>query len=62
MGIAQVSYNITNIDISPMHQVFYESKKVAEELNIEVTGSETHRVNSSKSDAFCSKFLFNISR
>jgi len=39
-NIAQVSVNITDMDVTPMHMAFEEVKADAEELNIAVTGSE----------------------
>lgn len=39
-GIAQVSMNLTNIRISPLHIVFEEVSKKAQELGLKVTGSE----------------------
>jgi glutamate formiminotransferase/formiminotetrahydrofolate cyclodeaminase len=39
-GIAQISYNLTNISITSMHEVFDESCKVAIERGLRVTGSE----------------------
>jgi len=39
-GIAQVSYNLTNINITPMHLAFDETVKVADARGIRVTGSE----------------------
>ena len=39
-GIAQISYNLTNISITSMHEAFYESCKAALERGIRVTGSE----------------------
>jgi glutamate formiminotransferase / formiminotetrahydrofolate cyclodeaminase len=39
-GIAQISYNLTNISITSMHEVFDESCKVAMERGMRVTGSE----------------------
>lgn len=39
-GIAQISYNLTNISITSMHEVFDESCKVATERGLRVTGSE----------------------
>ena len=39
-NIAQVSVNITDMDVTPMHLAFEEVKADAEELNIAVTGSE----------------------
>ncbi len=39
-GIAQISYNLTNISITPMHVAFDESCKSARERGIRVTGSE----------------------
>jgi len=39
-GIAQISYNLTNISITPMHIAFDESCKSAQERGLRVTGSE----------------------
>ncbi|NEW77859.1 MAG: glutamate formimidoyltransferase [Gelidibacter sp.] len=39
-GIAQISYNLTNINITPMHIAFDESEKSAIERGLRVTGSE----------------------
>lgn len=39
-GIAQISMNLTNISITPMHVAFDEVCKKAEERGIRVTGSE----------------------
>ena len=39
-GIAQVSYNLTNYKITPVHVAFEESCKEAEKLGMRVTGSE----------------------
>lgn len=39
-GIAQISYNLTNISITPMHIAFEETVKSAEERGLRVTGSE----------------------
>ena len=39
-GIAQISYNLTNISITPMHIAFDESCKAAQERGLRVTGSE----------------------
>ncbi|MFC2162000.1 glutamate formimidoyltransferase [Acidobacteriota bacterium] len=39
-GIAQISINFTNYNISPLHLVFDESIKQAEEIGLRVTGSE----------------------
>ncbi|MEZ4873894.1 MAG: glutamate formimidoyltransferase [Flavobacteriaceae bacterium] len=39
-GIAQISYNLTNISITSMHEVFDESCKSALERGLRVTGSE----------------------
>lgn len=39
-GIAQISYNLTNIAITSMHEVFDESCKAALERGLRVTGSE----------------------
>jgi len=39
-GIAQVSYNLTNINITPLHLAFDETVKAADARGIRVTGSE----------------------
>ena len=39
-GIAQLSLNLTDIDVTPMHIAFDEACKSAEERGIRVTGSE----------------------
>jgi len=39
-GIAQISYNLTNISITPMHIAFDESCQSAHERGLRVTGSE----------------------
>jgi glutamate formiminotransferase/formiminotetrahydrofolate cyclodeaminase len=39
-GIAQISYNLTNISITSMHKAFDESCKAALERGMRVTGSE----------------------
>ncbi len=39
-GIAQISYNLTNISITSMHEAFDESCKTALKRGIRVTGSE----------------------
>lgn len=39
-GIAQISYNLTNISITSMHQAFYETSLAATERGLRVTGSE----------------------
>ena len=39
-GIAQISYNLTNITITSMHEAFDESCKAALTRGIRVTGSE----------------------
>lgn len=39
-GIAQISYNLTNISITPMHEAFDETCKAADERGLRVTGSE----------------------
>jgi glutamate formiminotransferase / formiminotetrahydrofolate cyclodeaminase len=39
-GIAQISYNLTNINITSMHVAFDETDKVAIERGLRVTGSE----------------------
>ncbi len=39
-GIAQISYNLTNINISPLHEVFDKTCERANARGIRVTGSE----------------------
>ena len=39
-GIAQISYNLTNINITSMHEAFDESCKSADSRGLRVTGSE----------------------
>jgi len=39
-GIAQISYNLTNISITSMHQAFDETVKAAHDRGLRVTGSE----------------------
>ncbi len=39
-GIAQISYNLTNISITPMHIAFDETCNAAEKRGLRVTGSE----------------------
>ncbi|MCH7591546.1 MAG: glutamate formimidoyltransferase [Planctomycetes bacterium] len=39
-GIAQVSYNLTNISVTPVHEAFDETCHVAQARGIRVTGSE----------------------
>ena len=39
-GIAQISYNLTNINITPMHIAFDETEKCSIERGLRVTGSE----------------------
>ena len=39
-GIAQISYNLTNISITAMHIAFDETVKAAQERGLRVTGSE----------------------
>lgn len=39
-GIAQISYNLTNINITSIHEAFDETSKAATERGIRVTGSE----------------------
>ncbi len=39
-GIAQISYNLTNISITSMHEAFDATCKAAEERGLRVTGSE----------------------
>jgi glutamate formiminotransferase/formiminotetrahydrofolate cyclodeaminase len=39
-GIAQISYNLTNITITSMHEAFYETDLAAKKRGLRVTGSE----------------------
>ena len=39
-GIAQISYNLTNISITPLHIAFDETEKSATERGMRITGSE----------------------
>jgi glutamate formiminotransferase len=39
-GIAQISYNLTNISITSMHEAFHETCKASEQRGLRVTGSE----------------------
>ncbi len=39
-GIAQISYNLTNISVTSVHEAFDETVKAAEKRGIRVTGSE----------------------
>ena len=39
-GIAQISYNLTNITITSMHEAFYETDLAATKRGLRVTGSE----------------------
>lgn len=39
-NIAQISLNLTDMDLTPMHIAYEEAKKDAAELNLPVTGSE----------------------
>ena len=39
-GIAQISYNLTNISITSMHEAFDETLKAADKRGVRVTGSE----------------------
>jgi glutamate formiminotransferase/formiminotetrahydrofolate cyclodeaminase len=39
-NMAQISFNLTDHDITPLHVVYEESKKIAESLNLSVVGSE----------------------
>ena len=39
-GIAQISYNLTNINISPLHKVFDKTCERANYRGLRVTGSE----------------------
>ena len=39
-GVAQISYNLTNITITSMHEAFYETNLAATKRGLRVTGSE----------------------
>ncbi len=39
-GIAQISYNLTNISVTSLHEAFFETVKAANERGLRVTGSE----------------------
>lgn len=39
-GIAQISYNLTNISITSIHEAFEETDKSAQERGLRITGSE----------------------
>ncbi len=39
-GIAQVSINLTNFRLTPMHEVYEEARRIAESIGVSVTGSE----------------------
>ena len=39
-GIAQISYNLTNINVSPLHEVFDKTCERAQARGLRVTGSE----------------------
>jgi glutamate formiminotransferase/formiminotetrahydrofolate cyclodeaminase len=39
-GIAQISMNLTNLNVTPVHVAFEECKRKAEERGVRVTGSE----------------------
>lgn len=39
-GVAQISINLTNLNVTPVHVAFDECKKKAEERGLRVTGSE----------------------
>ena len=39
-GIAQISYNLTNISVTSMHEAFYETTIAATKRGLRVTGSE----------------------
>lgn len=39
-GVAQISYNLTNINVSPLHEVFDKTCERAQARGIRVTGSE----------------------
>ena len=43
-NIAQISLNITDMDVTPMHVAYEEAKADAEKMNIAVTGSELVRM------------------
>ena len=39
-GVAQISYNLTNINVSPLHEVFDKTCERAQARGLRVTGSE----------------------
>jgi glutamate formiminotransferase/formiminotetrahydrofolate cyclodeaminase len=39
-GIAQVSINVTNYRKTPLHLIYEETKRIAKDMGVEVTGSE----------------------
>lgn len=39
-GMAQISMNLTNYNVTPIHVAFEEAKKCADELNVALAGSE----------------------
>ena len=39
-NIAQISLNMTDMDVTPMHVAYEEAKKDAQDLKVAVTGSE----------------------
>ena len=39
-NIAQISLNMTDMDVTPMHVAYEEAKKDAKDLKVAVTGSE----------------------
>ena len=39
-NIAQISLNMTDMDVTPMHLAYEEAKKDAQDLKVAVTGSE----------------------
>ena len=58
-GIAQISMNLTNINITPVHIAFDEVCKRAEERGIRVTGSELVGVIPKKSLIDAGKYFLN---
>ena len=58
-GIAQISMNLTNINITPVHIAFDEVCKRAEERGIRVTGSELVGVIPKKSLVDAGKYFLN---
>ena len=56
-GIAQISINLTNINVTPVHIAFDEVCKKAEARGIRVTGSELCRTDTLKSMLDAGKYF-----